>query len=58
MKYNLRIGYFETFLCAIVLSRLISPLSKDKTRRDSSFTLMICPCTSIPWLKPCLCIFV
>jgi len=32
---------FLKFLCAIVLSRLMSPLSKDKTHRDSSLTLMI-----------------
>jgi len=32
---------FETFLCVIVLSRLMSPLSKDETRRDSSLTLTI-----------------
>jgi len=29
------------FLCAIVLSRPMSPLSKDETRRDSSLTSMI-----------------
>jgi len=45
------------FLCVIVfsLSRLMSPLSKDETRRDSSFTFLICPYTVI---KACLCIFV
>jgi len=32
---------FRKFLCAIVLRRLTSPLSKDETRRDSSFTLTI-----------------
>jgi len=32
---------FLKFLFAIVLSRLMSPLSKDETRRDSSLTLTI-----------------
>jgi len=32
---------FLKFLCAIVLSRPMSPLSKDETRRDSSLTLTI-----------------
>jgi len=41
--------------CVIVLSRLKSPLSKDKTRRDSSLILMIRHYTVI---KTCLCIFV
>jgi len=31
----------------IVLSRLMSLLSKDETRRDSSLTLMICHYTVI-----------
>jgi len=40
LKHNLRLGFFK-FLCAIALSRLMSPLSKDETRRDSSLTLTI-----------------
>jgi len=32
---------FLNFLCAIVLSRLMSPLSKDETRRNSLITLTI-----------------
>jgi len=39
---------FETFLCVIILSRLMSLLNKDKTRRDSLLILMICPYGAIP----------
>jgi len=33
------LDFLKKILCAIVLSRLMSPLSKDETRRDSSLTL-------------------
>jgi len=38
---------FLKILCAIVLSRLMSPSSKDEMRRDSSLTLMISHYTMI-----------
>jgi len=38
---------FYEFLCAIVLGRLMSPLSGDEARHDSSLTLMMGHCTLI-----------
>jgi len=39
------------------LSRLMSPLSKDETRRDSSLTLMICPYTVIKTVFMYFCVW-
>jgi len=48
---------FLKFLCAIVLSRLTSPLSKDETRRDSSFTLTISHYTVIKTMLMYFCVW-
>jgi len=49
LKHNFRLGFFEAFFVSLLFrSRLMSPLSKDETRRDSLFyTLMICLYTVI-----------
>jgi len=56
LKHNLRLGFFK-FLCAIVLSRLMRPLSKDETRRDSSLTLMISHYTVIKTIFMYFCVW-
>jgi len=43
-------------LCAIVLSHLTSPLSKDETRRDSSLTLTISHYTVIKTMFMYFCV--
>jgi len=44
-------------LCAIVLSRLASPLSKDEMRRDSSFTSTISHYTMIKTMFMYFCVW-
>jgi len=56
LKLNLRLGFFK-ILCAIVLSRLMSRLSKDETRRDSSLTLTISHYTVIKTMFMDLCVW-
>jgi len=48
---------FFKFLCAIVRSRLTSPLSKDEKRRDSSLTLTISHYTVIKTVFMYFCIW-
>jgi len=48
---------FLKILCAIVLSHLMSPLSKDKTRRDSSLTLTISHFTVIKTMLMYFCVW-
>jgi len=47
---------FLKFLCAIVLSRLMSLLSKDETRRDSSLTITISHYTMIKTMFMYFCV--
>jgi len=56
VKHNLSLG-FKKCLCAIVLSRLMSPLSKDETRRASSLTLTISHYTMIKTMFMYFCVW-
>jgi len=51
-KNNLAVFYGSLFL----LSRLMSPLSKEETRRNSSLTLMICLYTVIKTMFMYFCV--
>jgi len=48
---------FFKFLCVIVLSRLMSPLSKNETRRDNSLTLTISHYTVIKTVFMYFCVW-
>jgi len=48
LKHNLRFGFLK-FLCAIVLSRLMNPLSKDETTVIKTMFMYLCVWFSWPW---------
>jgi len=48
---------FWEFVCAIVLGRLVSPLSKDETHRDSSLALTIGHCAVIGTMFVYFCVW-
>jgi len=48
MNHILRLEFLKLFYVSLFfLSRLMSPVSKNETRRDSSLTLLRCPYTVI-----------